>query len=78
MSPVVRLAVRAVIAGVLAFASSLQAAGTDSLGTGDWISAVISGVVAGAVLASAELTTAINPNVGLGKPMEGADGGVGK
>lgn len=74
MSPTVRLAVRAVLAGVLAFAASIQAAGTDSLAGGDWISAAIAGVVAAAVLASAELTTSLNPNVGLNKP----EGGVGK
>lgn len=71
MSPVVRLAVRAVIAGVLAFASSLQAAGTDSLNSGDWINAAIAAVVAAAVLASAELVTPINPTVGLAKHPEG-------
>jgi hypothetical protein len=74
MSPMVRLAMRAVIAGVLAFASSLQAAGTDTLNGGDWINAAIAGVLAAAVLAAAELGTPINKTVGLGKP----DTGVGK
>lgn len=78
MNPTVRLAVRAILAGVLAFAASIQAAGTDSLESGDWISATIAGVVAAAVLASAELTTALNPTVGLGKPLDQPEGGVGK
>ena len=69
-NPTVRLALRALIAGVLAFASSLQAAGTDSLNSGDWINAAIAAVVT-AVLASAELVTPLNPTVGVGKPDEG-------
>ena len=69
-NPTVRLAVRAILAGVLAFAASIQAAGTGSLEGGDWVGAAIAGLVAAAVLASAELGTALNPTVGLGKPAE--------
>lgn len=68
MSPVVRLFVRALLAGVLAAAASLQAsADGSSLNSGEVVIAVIAGIVAMAALASAELTTPINPTVGVGK-----------
>lgn len=71
MSPTVRLAVRAVLAGILAFGNAIIVLDIDTLTGGDWIKAAIGGVIAAAVLASAELGTSLNPNVGLGKPEGG-------
>lgn len=80
MSPTIRLVLRALIAGVLAFASSIQAAGTDSLNSGDWINAAIAAVLAAGLLGGAEFATPLNPTVGLGKPavVFEPEGGVGK
>ena len=67
MSPVTRLVVRAVIAGVLALCASLTASisGSDLTGN-EIIIAAISGLVAAATLASVELGTPVNPTVGKG------------
>lgn len=68
MTPVVRVAVRAVLAGVLVTANALIASATGSDLTGNEILlAVLGGVVSACVLAGAEVTTPINPTVGVGK-----------
>ena len=73
-NPVVRLALRALVAGLLAFISSIQAA---EAYTGEaWITAALYGIGAAAVLASAELATPLNNTVGVGK--DAPAGGVGK
>lgn len=67
MSPTVRVFVRAAIAGILAFAASLTASLTGSdLETNEIILAVLSGLTAAALLASAEFGTPVNPTVGKG------------
>jgi hypothetical protein len=64
-NPLVRLAIRALIAGVWAFAASIQAA--SDYGADSWITAAIAGLAGAAILAGAELGTPLNPTVGKGK-----------
>lgn len=59
-NPSVRVAARAVIAGVLAFLTQIQAHDT-------WDTAVLRSAAAGAILALLEYATPLNPNVGPGK-----------
>ena len=67
MSPEVRVAVRALIAGLLSFAASLQASGMGSdIQSGEFVAAILAGLVAAGTLAAAEFGTPINPTVGKG------------
>ena len=60
MSPTVRLIVRAILAGVVAFATQLQQ-------STNWDRSLISGAIVGAVLAAAEVLTPLNATVGVAK-----------
>lgn len=60
MTPGLRLALRALIAGLTVFLTQLQQSAT-------WDKGLIEGALVAGVLASLELLTPLNPTVGVGK-----------
>lgn len=61
-SPILRLILRAILAGVTTFATQLQQ-------STNWDRSLISGAIVGAVLAAAEVLTPLNASVGVAKPV---------
>lgn len=60
MSAPLRLALRALIAGLTVFLTQLQQSAT-------WDKGLVEGAIVAGVLAGLELVTPLNPNVGVGK-----------